>query len=50
MDSFATLVAKYHDDQAPRGRPFRVTISGHPALRPDAVAPARDHADANPNP
>ena len=42
MDSFAALVAKYHDDQAPRGRPFRVTISGHPALPPNAAAPARD--------
>ena len=42
MDSFATLVAKYHDDQAPRGRPFRVVISGHPALPPDAAGPARE--------
>lgn len=41
MDSFATLVAKYHDDQAPRGRRFRVVISGHPALSPDAAGPAR---------
>jgi DNA-binding transcriptional ArsR family regulator len=34
MDSFAALVARYHDDQSPRGRPFRVTITGHPALQP----------------
>jgi DNA-binding transcriptional ArsR family regulator len=40
MDSFATLVAKYHDDQAPRGRRFRVVVSGHPAVPPDAAGPA----------
>jgi DNA-binding transcriptional ArsR family regulator len=42
MDSFAALVAKYHDDQAPRGRRFRVVISGHPALPPDNAAVARE--------
>jgi DNA-binding transcriptional ArsR family regulator len=33
MDSFAALVAKYHDADSPRGRPFRVTIAGHPAIQ-----------------
>lgn len=42
MDSFAALVAKYHDDQSPRGRRFRVVISGHPALPEDAAGPARE--------
>lgn len=42
MDSFAALVAKYHDDQSPRGRRFRVVISGHPALPPDAAGGARE--------
>jgi DNA-binding transcriptional ArsR family regulator len=40
MDSFAALVARYHDDQSPRGRRFRVVISGHPTLPPDAAGPA----------
>jgi DNA-binding transcriptional ArsR family regulator len=34
MDSFAALVARYHDDQSPRGHRFRLTIAGHPALQP----------------
>jgi DNA-binding transcriptional ArsR family regulator len=42
MDSFAALVAKYHDDQSPRGRHFRLAILGHPALPPDPAGPARD--------
>lgn len=38
-DSFAALVARYHDDQAERGRRFRIVISGHPALPADPASP-----------
>jgi DNA-binding transcriptional ArsR family regulator len=34
-EAFVALVAKYHDDATPRGRRFRVVISGHPVLPPD---------------
>jgi DNA-binding transcriptional ArsR family regulator len=37
-DTFAALVAKYHDGGAERGRRFRIVISGHPALPADSVA------------
>jgi DNA-binding transcriptional ArsR family regulator len=29
----ARLAAKYHDEKAPGGRPFRFVIAGHPAVR-----------------
>lgn len=31
-ESFARLVAKYHDDESERGRRFRVVVSGHPKI------------------
>ncbi len=37
-DTFAALVAKYHDGAAERGRRFRIVISGHPALPADSAA------------
>ena len=29
--TLAHLIAKYHDEEAPRGRPFRVMVGAHPA-------------------
>jgi DNA-binding transcriptional ArsR family regulator len=37
-DTFAALVAKYHDGHAERGRRFRIVIAGHPALPADSAA------------
>lgn len=39
-DRLAELIAKYHDDESPRGRRFRLVTIGHP--RPDA--PSSDAA------
>jgi len=36
-DRIAELVAKYHDDDSPRGRRFRLVAIGHP--RPDVTSP-----------
>ena len=36
-ERLADLVAKYHDDESPRGRRFRLVTIGHP--RPDALSP-----------
>jgi DNA-binding transcriptional ArsR family regulator len=36
-NAVALLVAKYHDDDAPRGRRFRLTTMLHPALVNDTV-------------
>lgn len=44
-DSFAALVAKYHDDRAERGRRFRIVIAGHPALPADA-GPAQSQSQS----
>jgi hypothetical protein len=38
-DTFAALVAKYHDDRAERGRRFRIVIAGHPAPSAASAAP-----------
>jgi hypothetical protein len=32
--AFARLAARYHDAQAPGGRPFRFVVAGHPAAKP----------------
>lgn len=35
----AALVARYHDDQAPGGRRFRLALGVHPVLRPEPAEP-----------
>jgi AcrR family transcriptional regulator len=42
-DAVARLVARFHDDQAPKGRTFRLVVGSHPKLPPAALAPAEDH-------
>jgi DNA-binding transcriptional ArsR family regulator len=37
----ASLVSKYHDESAPRGRPHRLVVAVHPSVLP-AVPPAGD--------
>jgi len=32
--ALARLVDKYHDGEAPGGRPFRFVVAGHPAIKP----------------
>jgi DNA-binding transcriptional ArsR family regulator len=34
--SVTSLVSKYHDENAPRGRDHRVVVAVHPSLKPDA--------------
>ena len=34
--SVTSLVSKYHDERAPRGRDHRVIVAVHPSLKPDA--------------
>jgi DNA-binding transcriptional ArsR family regulator len=34
--SVTSLVSKYHDESAPRGRDHRVVVAVHPSLKPDA--------------
>jgi DNA-binding transcriptional ArsR family regulator len=43
-ECLATLVARYHDAEAPGGRRFRFLISGHPALHPPAPPSGHSHA------
>lgn len=33
-DAVTKLVAEYHDERAPHGRPFRFVVAGHPSLPP----------------
>ena len=40
--AFADLVRRYHDDQAPGGRTFRVFAAGYPAVPDDEQPPARE--------
>jgi predicted ArsR family transcriptional regulator len=35
----AALVARYHDDETPGGRRFRLAVGVHPALDPEGAAP-----------
>jgi hypothetical protein len=36
------LVAKYHDESAPRGRDHRVVVAVHPSVKTPAATPAND--------
>jgi hypothetical protein len=31
-DAFARIIARYHDDRAPRGRAFRLIVGTHPTV------------------
>lgn len=42
-DLFAQLIARYHDDQAPDGRRYQLTVLAHPAATSDV--PAQPQAD-----
>jgi hypothetical protein len=37
-----SLVSKYHDEQAPRGRDYRFVVAVHPVLRPEAREASRE--------
>lgn len=43
-NAVAGLVAKYHDAEAPGGRTFRFTLTGHPAVGPSAGSPKDEGA------
>jgi DNA-binding transcriptional ArsR family regulator len=52
-DRMTELVAKYHDDVAPRGRRFRLVAIGHPrpdVTPPSAQPPAREDAHTSRKP
>jgi DNA-binding transcriptional ArsR family regulator len=38
-----SLVSKYHDEAAPRGRDHRVIVAVHPSLKPDTSEGSHDH-------
>jgi DNA-binding transcriptional ArsR family regulator len=42
----AALVAKYHDDSAPGGRPHRIVVGVHPSVRPDAEGAETDRKES----
>ncbi len=55
--AFAGLVAKYHDDTAPRGRPYRFVVGAHPVItktpeqaraEEQAVRHQKEHTDDRP--
>lgn len=42
-DAVARLVARFHDDRAPRGRAFRLVVGTHPVVPAAAPATGEDH-------
>lgn len=40
--ALTNLVARYHDEAAPRGRSFRLVLGLHPAVKADATDPRRE--------
>jgi DNA-binding transcriptional ArsR family regulator len=45
--SVTSLVSKYHDEHAPRGRDHRVVVAVHPSLKPDPSDPQDDETEGD---
>jgi DNA-binding transcriptional ArsR family regulator len=43
-DAIARIIARYHDDRAPRGRAFRLVVGTHPVVAVAEHATGEDHA------
>ncbi|HEX9728630.1 MAG TPA: helix-turn-helix domain-containing protein [Gemmatimonadales bacterium] len=42
-DAVAHLVARYHNDDAPKGRTFRLLVGSHPIVQPPVAGKGADH-------